>query len=222
MQSGPMPEREAFALARRRLVARLRERGLRDTRALWAMREVPRHLFLPDALHGQAYRDTPLPIGEGQTISAPGVVATMTEALALTGPERVLEVGTGSGYQAAVLSLLAEEVVSVERIPGLAEKARRALASLGVRNVTVHVGDGTRGRADDGVFERILVTAGGPDTPLPLLSQLAIGGLLVGPFGPRGAQDLLRMQRTGESRFTREVLGRCRFVDLIGEHGWAA
>jgi protein-L-isoaspartate(D-aspartate) O-methyltransferase len=183
---------------------------------------VPRHLFVPEALWGQAYRDTPLPIGERQTISAPGVVATMTAALALSGGEHVLEVGTGSGYQAALLSLLVGRVVSVERIPELAGLARSALSRLGVRNVAIHVGDGTCGRAEEAPFDRILVTAGGPDIPLPLLSQLAIGGLLVGPFGPRGEQDLIRMQRTDANRFTREVLGRCRFVDLIGEHGWAA
>jgi len=222
MRSGVMPAREAFALARRRLVAGLRARGLRDERLLRAVREVPRHLFLPEALWGQAYRDTPLPIGERQTISAPGVVATMTDALALEGHEQVLEIGTGSGYQAAVLSLLADRVISVERIPELAAQARATLGALGVRNVEVHLGDGTRGHLEEAPFDRIVVTAGGPDIPLPLLSQLALGGLLVGPFGERGEQELIRMQRTGESRFTREVLGRCRFVDLIGEHGWAA
>lgn len=222
MGSGGMPAREAFALARRRLDAQLRERGLTDERVLAALREVPRHLLIPEGLWGQAYRDTPLPIGEGQTISAPGVVASMTDALALTHSERVLEIGTGSGYQAAVLSQLAAEVISIERIESLAIEARRALRALGVDNVTIHIGDGTRGLPDEAPFDRIVVTAGGPDIPLPLLSQLAVGGLLVGPFGPRGDQELIRMQRTGEKKFTREVLGRCRFVDLIGENGWAA
>lgn len=217
-----MPAREAFALARRRLVSQLRERGLTDERILEAVREVPRHLLIPEGLWGQAYRDTPLPIGEGQTISAPGVVATMTDALALTGAERVLEIGTGSGYQAAVLSRLAARVVSVERIESLAVEARRALRALGIDNVEIHIGDGTRGLPEEAPFDRIVVTAGGPEIPLPLLSQLVIGGLLVGPFGSRGDQELIRMQRTGDQRFTREVLGRCRFVDLIGENGWAA
>jgi len=131
-------------------------------------------------------------------------------------------VGTGSGYQAAMLSLLVPHVLSVERIPALSAAAGRVLDGLGCWNVSLHVGDGTRGRQEEAPFDRIVVTAGGPDIPVPLLTQLAIGGVLVGPCGPRGQQELVRMQRAGESRFTREVLGRCRFVDLIGEHGWAA
>lgn len=222
MKSGRSAAREEFALARRRLVAQLSERGLGDPRLLAAVREVPRHWFVPEALWGQAYRDTPLPIGEGQTISAPGVVATMTDALSLTGRERVLEIGTGSGYQAALLAQLAASVVSIERISALVPLASAALAALGIVNVRVELGDGTCGLPAEAPFDRIVVTAGGPQLPMPLLSQLAIGGLLVGPFGPRGEQDLLRVQRTAEKRFTREVIGRCRFVDLIGENGWAA
>ena len=222
MQSGRSAARDEFALARRRLVARLGARGVGDERLLAAVRDVPRHWFVSEALWGQAYRDTPLPIGDGQTISAPGVVATMTNALALDGSERVLEIGTGSGYQAALLSRLAAEVITIERIPALADLAARSLARLGTTNVRVEQGDGTCGLPEDAPFDRIVVTAGGPELPPPLLSQLRVGGLLVGPFGARGEQDLLRVCRTGEQRFTREVIGRCRFVDLIGENGWAA
>jgi protein-L-isoaspartate(D-aspartate) O-methyltransferase len=144
----------------------------------------------------------------------------MTAALGLTGPESVLEVGTGSGYQAAILSRLACRVVSIERIPALARRARAALEGQGVRNVEFFLGDGTCGHPEAAPFDGIVVTAGGPDVPRPLLEQLTLGGRLVGPFGPRGAQELVRMQRTGTSRFTREVLGRCTFVDLIGQNGW--
>jgi protein-L-isoaspartate(D-aspartate) O-methyltransferase len=213
---------EEYARARRRLVARLAADGVGDPRVLAAFEAVPRHRLVPEALWGRAYQDVALPIGAGQTISAPGVVAAMTEALALEGGERVLEVGTGSGYQAAILSRLAARVASVERVARLAAAARTALDRLGVTNVVVHLGDGTRGRAQDGPFDAIVVTAGGPDVPQPLLEQLAAGGRLVGPFGTRDAQDLIRVRRRGPDRFEREVLGRCRFVDLVGTHGWAA
>jgi protein-L-isoaspartate(D-aspartate) O-methyltransferase len=214
--------RGEYAVARRRLVERLRETGIRSLRLLEAFGQVPRHRFVPDALRDQAYRDIPLLIGDGQTISAPGVAATMTAALRLTGAETVLEVGTGSGYQAAILSELAARVVSIERIPRLAAQARTKLDGLGVTNVVVYLGDGTRGRPDEAPYDRIVVTAGGPRPPRPLLEQLAPGGCLVGPFGERGEQELLRVVRTRDGRFTREVLGRCRFVELIGTHGWAA
>ena len=222
MRSSREAAREEFALARRRLIAQLRASGVEDPRVLAAMREVPRHWFVPEALWGQAYRDTPLPIGDGQTISAPGVVGTMTEALSLDGHERVLEIGTGSGYQAALLAHLAREVISIERIESLAREARAALDALGVGNVRIRLGDGTLGLPGDTPFERIVVTAGGPTLPRPLLGQLALGGILVGPFGARGQQELVRVQRVADQRFTREVLGRCRFVDLIGENGWTA
>jgi len=216
------PARGDYALARRRLSDRLRQQGIRDERVLDAIAHVPRHRLVDDALGPRAYTDTPLPIGAGQTISAPGVVAAMTQALELRGGENVLEIGTGSGYQAAVLSRLAARVVSIERIPRLASSARRALDALGVSNVIVYLGDGTRGWPDGAPFDRIVVTAGGPDVPTPLLAQLAVGGLLVGPFGARGQQSLLRLRRTEADEFTREVLGRCQFVDLIGANGWAA
>jgi protein-L-isoaspartate(D-aspartate) O-methyltransferase len=209
--------------ARRRMVARLASGGVRDARVLAALAAVPRHRLVPEALREQAYReDAALPIGDGQTISAPRVVAAMTEALELSGHERVLEIGTGSGYQAAVLSRLAGQVISVERVPGLAARARTALDRLGVTNVVVYLGDGTLGRPADAPFDAIVVTAAAPTVPQPLLEQLAAGGRLVGPFGRREEQVLVRVRRTGASAFARELLGRCRFVDLIGAHGWAA
>jgi protein-L-isoaspartate(D-aspartate) O-methyltransferase len=222
MQGHPASGRGEYSLARRRLAERLRAGGVRDPRVLRAFDQIPRHRLVPEALWGQAYRDTPLPIGEGQTISAPGIVAHMTQALRLDGHERVLEIGTGSGYQAAILSRLAAQVISIERIAVLARAARRGLDALGVGNVTIYLGDGTQGRPADAPYERIVVTAGGPEVPIPLLDQLDVGGILVGPFGQRDAQELIRITRTEPTRFTREGLGRCHFVDLIGENGWAA
>lgn len=205
---------------RRRFLERLRNTGVNDPRVLKAFASVPRHLLVPEALRDQAYKETPIPIGEGQTISAPGVVAAMTIALALEGHERVLEIGTGSGYQAAILSHLASEVISIERIPKLAASARTALDRLGITNVVVYLGDGTRGRPDLAPFDRIVVTAGGPEVPKALLDQLTPEGMLVGPFGARGSQVLTRIRAHPDSRFTREVLGECDFVDLIGQNGW--
>jgi protein-L-isoaspartate(D-aspartate) O-methyltransferase len=213
---------DRFGGARKRLAQKLAASGIRDVRVLDAIASVPRHLLIADALSHQAYDDVAIPIGEGQTISAPGIVAAMTEALELTGKERVLEIGTGSAYQAAILARLAERVISIERIPALATRARTALDRLGVTNVIVYLGDGTRGRPADGPFDAIIVTAGGPEIPAPLLEQLAPGGRLVGPFGPRGAQRLLRVRRALDGRLGREELGACRFVDLIGEHGFRA
>lgn len=206
---------------RRRFLERLKSAGVDDPRVLEAFAAVPRHLLVPEALRDQAYKETPIPIGEGQTISAPGVVAAMTMALELEGHERVLEIGTGSGYQAAILAQLVSQVISIERIPRLAARARTALDRFGVTNVVVYLGDGTRGRAELAPFDRIVVTAGGPEVPKPLLDQLAADGMLVGPFGVRGAQNLTRVRRCGDDdRFTREVLGECDFVDLIGQNGW--
>jgi protein-L-isoaspartate(D-aspartate) O-methyltransferase len=215
-------EEARFARARQRLAERLAGDGIRDARVLKAIAEVPRHLLVADAFGHQAYQDAPLPIGEGQTISAPGIVAAMSEALELRETDRVLEIGTGSGYQAALLARLAERVISIERIPTLALRAENALRSLGVRNVAVNVGDGTRGWPGAAPFDAILVTAGGPDVPPPLLEQLAPRGRLVGPFGRRGAQTLVRVRHEANGRFTSEALGRCRFVDLVGEHGYPA
>ena len=185
-----------FATARNRMVeSQLISRGIKDARVLDTMRRVPRHRFVEEALISQAYNDHPLPIGEKQTISQPYMVALMTEALELEGHESVLEVGTGSGYQAAILSRLAARVVSIERVPRLAAAARTALDRLGVSNVVVYLGDGSTGRPQDAPFDAIVVTAGGPEVPPPLLEQLAVGGRLVGPFGGRDEQTLLILVR---------------------------
>ena len=222
MEAERAREEARFARARQRLAERLAADGICDVRVLKAIAAVPRHLLVADALSHQAYEDAPLPIGEGQTISAPGIVAAMSEALELRESDRVLEIGTGSGYQAALLARLAERVISIERIPALAERAENALRALGVRNVVVKLGDGTRGCPELAPFDAILVTAGGPEVPPPLLEQLATGGRLVGPFGRRGAQTLVRVRRGVNGRFASEALGRCRFVDLVGEHGYPA
>ena len=211
-------------MARRRLVEKLRAKGIRDERVLEAFMRAPRHEWVPETLRMQSYKDMPLPIGEGQTISAPHIVAAMTEALELDGTERVLEIGTGSGFQTAILSLLCAEVDSIERIAPLAAGARAVLDRMGVGNVDVFVGDGTQGRSDGAPYDRVLVTAGGPSVPPRLLEQVAPSGMLVGPFGGRSHQELVRLRRTGPGPrdFSREVLGLCQFVDLIGEDGWAA
>jgi protein-L-isoaspartate(D-aspartate) O-methyltransferase len=222
MAEARAPGRGAYALPRRRMAERLARTGLGDPRVIDALTAVPRHLLVPEALQGEAYRDAALPIGDGQTISAPSVVAAMSEALELAGVETVLEIGTGSGYQTAILSRLARHVVSIERVPRLAARARSALDRLGVSNAIVHLGDGTLGRPQDGPYDAILVTAAGREVPEPLLAQLAPAGRLVGPFGARDAQRLMRVRRGADGAFTREVLGRCRFVDLVGTHGWAA
>ncbi|MGH0028544.1 MAG: protein-L-isoaspartate(D-aspartate) O-methyltransferase [Myxococcota bacterium] len=202
------------------MLERLAAGGIDDPRVLEAVGSVPRHELVPEALQAQAYQDAALPIGEGQTISAPGVVAAMSQALELAGGENVLEIGTGSAYQAAILARLAARVVSVERVPRLAAQARRTLDRLGVTNVVVYLGDGTRGRPGDAPFDAIVVTAGGPTVPEPLLDQLAVGGRLIGPFGQREEQQLVRIRRESALDYTQEVIGRARFVDLIGTHGW--
>ncbi|MFN2130119.1 MAG: protein-L-isoaspartate(D-aspartate) O-methyltransferase [Anaerolineae bacterium] len=216
-----MSEEEAdLARERKEMVRRqIKGRRIQDELVLEAMRTVPRHRFVPAYVRGSAYRDAPLPIGEGQTISQPYVVAFMTAALQLSGGEKVLEIGTGSGYQAAVLALIAGEVISVERLPRLAEEARRTLAELGYDNVRVVVGDGTQGWPEEAPYDAIMVTAASPEVPAPLLQQLADGGRLVAPVGPRHTQQLVRVRREGEE-FRREDLLGVAFVPLIGEHGW--
>jgi len=212
---------DRWHVSRRRMLERLARGGIRDPRVLEALAHVPRHTLVPEALGHRAYDEAPLPIGAGQTISAPGTVAAMSSALVLTGNEKVLEIGTGSAYQAAVLAHLAARVISIERVPALASRARRALDRLGVSNVVVHLGDGTRGWLAEAPYDAIVVTAGGPEIPEPLLAQLAPGGRLVGPFGPRGQQQLMRVRRDAEGRLLEpERLGAARFVDLVGEHGW--
>jgi protein-L-isoaspartate(D-aspartate) O-methyltransferase len=194
-------------------------RGIKDPRVIAAMRKVPRHLFVEEALQNQAYSDRPLPIGEKQTISQPYMVAVMTEALQLTGREKVLEIGAGSGYQTAILAEVAGKVFSIERILSLTMKARTLILDLGYANVEITFSDGTQGWVKESPFDAIIVTAGSPDIPQPLVDQLAIGGRLVIPVGDESVQDLIRLTKTEEG-VKREDLGGCRFVKLIGKHGW--
>lgn len=205
---------------RQQMVETLIERGIKDRRVLDAFRKVPRHLFLDEALWPEAYSDHPLPIGEKQTISQPFIVALMTEALQLTGTEKVLEIGTGSGYQAAILAQLADQVFSIERIPALAKRARKVLDQLKYTNVMIRIGDGTQGWRDESPFAGIIVTAAGPDAPDPLMKQLEIGGRLIIPIGDEQFQDLMLYVKEGEDRYREEDHGGCRFVKLIGEYGW--
>lgn len=198
----------------------LMDRGIADSRVLRAFGKVPRHLFLDEALWPQAYDDNPLPIGEKQTISQPYIVALMTETLQLTGKERVLEVGTGSGYQAAILAELAEEVYSIERIPALAKRARKVLDSLKYTNIIIRIGDGTNGLKEYGPYDAIITTAAAPEAPDPLLEQLDVGGKLIIPIGDEYTQDLKVYVKEAEDAYREESLGGCRFVKLIGEHGW--
>ncbi len=202
--------------------SQIRARGIRDPRVLKAMETVPRHLFVNEALRDQAYNDNPLPIDGGQTISQPYIVALMTEAMELKGNEKVLEVGTGSGYQTAILAELAEHVFSIDRIASLASGARRLLESLNYFNAAIRVGDGTYGWREESPFNAIIVTAGAPNIPKTLLEQLAIVGRLVIPAGGRHSQVLIKLTRLSEdlNDVKKEDLGGCRFVDLIGEYGW--
>jgi protein-L-isoaspartate(D-aspartate) O-methyltransferase len=187
------------------------------------MRTVPRERFVPASLQDSAYDDGPLPIGEGQTISQPYVVARMTEAVQPRPGDRALEIGTGSGYAAAVLATIVSEVYTVERLGGLAETARRHLAALGYRNVRVLCGDGTLGWPEHAPYDAIIVTAGGPFVPSSLLEQLAIGGRLIMPVGSATRfQHLVRMTRTTADTYEREELEGVAFVPLIGKHGWSA
>jgi protein-L-isoaspartate(D-aspartate) O-methyltransferase len=200
--------------------SQIRDRGVRDRRVLDAFRKVPRHLFLDEALWPQAYEDHPLPIGEKQTISQPYIVALMTESLHLTGHERVLEIGTGSSYQTAILAELAEHVYSIERIPSLAKRARKLLDELNYANVIINIGDGTQGWKEYSPYDAIVVTAAAPDVPDPLLKQLEIGGRLVIPIGDEFQQDLMIYIKEGDDRYKEESEGGVRFVKLIGAHGW--
>lgn len=211
-----------YAIARRQMIERqVKGRGISDPLVLAAMQKVPRHLFVEEALRSQAYSDFPLPIGEKQTISQPYMVGLMTAALGLKGGERVLEIGTGSGYQAAVLAQIAGRVYSLERIPELARQARRVLDGVGCGNVQVRVADGTLGWPDEAPFDGIIVTAGAPFVPDEYRQQLAVSGRLIIPVGSLGSQDLRRIVRTGEETFSEETLVGCRFVPLIGAHGWS-
>lgn len=209
-----------FDLARRRMVeGQLMARGIRDKGVLDAMRKIPRHLFVEEALQDQAYGDHALPIGERQTISQAYMVALMSEALALNGSEKVLEVGTGSAYQTAVLAELAEHVYSVERIDLFIEKTKTLMRDLGYENVCIRCADGTVGWEEEAPFDAILVAAGAPEIPHALIAQLAIGGRLVIPVGDRVSQVLKKFvkQKTGA---TETSLTSCTFVPLVGEAGW--
>ena len=210
----------SYDVARERMVAeQLLERNIRNPRVLEAMRTVPRHSFVPVDQRGLAYVDSPLPIGSGQTISQPYIVALMTQLLELRGDERVLEVGTGSGYQAAVLAYLAAEVFTIERHADLGRYAARILEDLGYKNVHVEIGDGSRGLAEYAPFDAILVTAAAPRVPRPLLQQLANGGRLVIPVGARGNQTLERWIRN-ENEYVNDMITAVAFVPLLGEFGW--
>jgi protein-L-isoaspartate(D-aspartate) O-methyltransferase len=195
-------------------------RGISDEKVLSAMRKVPRHLFVEQTYRTRAYEDFPLPIGEGQTISQPYMVASMSQSLKLTGSETVLEIGTGSGYQTAVLAELAARVYSVERVPSLTGRARKTLDDLGYKNVLVKLSDGTMGWKDYAPYDRILVTAGSPDIPEPLVEQLAEGGIMVIPVGSHSVQTTRRITKGSGGKLDVEKLEDCVFVKLIGRHGW--
>jgi protein-L-isoaspartate(D-aspartate) O-methyltransferase len=197
----------------------LRKRGVKDERVLSAMGAVARHEFVREQLRGQAYSDEPLGIGGGQTISQPYIVAAMSEALQLRGSERVLEIGTGCGYQAAVLSLLSREVYSIECRVELARSAAERLERLGFKNVHVHCGDGTMGLKEFAPYDAILVAAAAPSPPEPLLEQLTEGGRMIAPVGTEEHQELLLLTRNGNG-YSSERRGACRFVPLLGRHGW--
>jgi protein-L-isoaspartate(D-aspartate) O-methyltransferase len=211
-----------YTSKRRQMVDTLADRGIGDSRVLEAFLRVPRHLFLDEALWPQAYGDHPLPIGEKQTISQPYIVAIMVEALQLKGNEKILEIGTGSGYQTAILGELADQVYSIERIPGLAKRARKMLDQLKYTNIVIRIGDGTSGWRDEMPFDAIIVAADAPNAPDPLLRQLAVGGRMAIPIGDELNQELMVYTREAEDRYHQDDFGGCRFVKLIGEYGWRA
>jgi protein-L-isoaspartate(D-aspartate) O-methyltransferase len=212
---------DALSADRRTMIeTQIRRRGISSQRVLDAIAAVPRHEFVPLQFRGEAYADKPLPIGEGQTISQPFMVAAMTAALELTGAERVLEIGTGSGYQAAVVSMLAREVISVENRTALALAAQERLSRLGYANVHVHNGDGSAGLSDAGPYDAILVTAGAPEIPRVLTGQLREGGRLVIPVGDQENQNLIHARLEDGKLESRSLLS-CRFVPLLGRYGWS-
>jgi protein-L-isoaspartate(D-aspartate) O-methyltransferase len=211
---------EYYSLRQEMVDTQIVRRGITDARLIKAMRKVPRHLFLEEALWPQAYEDHPAPIGEKQTISQPYIVALMSELLELKGREKILEIGTGSGYQAAVLGELAERVYSIERLPAIAKRARKVLDDLKYTNIMITVGDGTYGWNEHSPYDGIIVTAAAPYPPRPLLDQLKKGGRLVIPIGDEFTQDLMVYTKEDENSFDESNHGGCRFVKLIGEYGW--
>jgi len=220
MAAGGVGAGDSYGGFRAQLVETLRRKGIRDLAVLHAVAHVPRHLFVPVSVRHRAYEDSALPISAGQTISQPYVQALYLEAIGFTGQERALEIGTGSGYQTALLALLAGSVYSVERVPALSQAAGAALTAAGYsNNVTLLVGDGTLGWRPYGPYDAILVSAASPDVPRPLVEQLAIGGRMVVPIGDRDTQTLVLVRRDEQGVQTRK-LGEARFVPLIGEHGW--
>jgi len=214
-------EADGYGGYRTQLVAELQAKGIRDLAVLRAIAQVPRHLFVPESLRHRAYEDSALPIAAGQTISQPWVQARSLELARLTGRERVLEIGTGSGYQTALLTQLADQVFSVERIPALAQAAKDALAAAGVRHVTVMVGDGSLGWRPYAPYDAIIVAAASPDVPAPLVDQLTPGGRLILPIGDRDSQTLTLVTRDGD-RIRVEPISDVRFVPLLGQFGFAA
>ena len=210
----------SYRQARERMVQeQLVSRGIRDSRVLAAMAKVRRHLFVAEELRDQAYDDHPVPIGEGQTVSQPYIVALMVEALGLNGEERVLEVGTGSGYEAAVLAELCAQVFSIELVEDLAARARIVLASLGYRNVSIQVGDGTLGWEKHAPYDAVVISAAAPCIPRPLIRQLKLDGSLVLPIGEKKLQTLVRIRKESGG-LREEYLGECLFVKLMGTYGW--
>lgn len=211
---------DPYYKARKQMVEeQLRRRGIKDERVLDVMLKVPRHLFVDESLRSRAYGDYPLPIGEDQTISQPYIVALMTEALQLKGDEKVLEIGTGSGYQTAILAELCSYVFSIERFQSLADKAMKLLENLGYTNIKIKVGDGTLGWPEKAPFNGIIVTAGSPDIPKPLIEQLKMEGIIVIPVGGKFSQTLYSAKKTPKGLEYRD-LGDVRFVRLIGLYGW--
>jgi protein-L-isoaspartate(D-aspartate) O-methyltransferase len=215
-------ERESLKYQRLReemVRQQIEARGITDASVLAAMRKVPRHLFVSEALRDQAYGDFPLPIGEQQTISQPYIVAEMTQALQLTREDRVLEIGTGSGYQAAILAEIAYRVYTIERIRALYLHVRRLFDELRLFNVVTRYGDGSKGWEEESPFNAIIITAGAPKIPAILVNQLAVGGRLVAPIGNPHSQELIKLVKD-KTGIRQSNLGGCRFVKLVGEHGW--
>jgi len=210
-----------FNLSRERMVKnQLIARGIKDERILRVMDKIPRHLFIENALYGEAYNDHPVPIGEKQAISQPYIVALMTEALELKGDEKTLEIGTGSGYQTAILAELSSRVYTIERIKSLLGNARKLLSQLGYDTILFKAFDGTLGWKEYAPFDAIMVTAGAPHLAKPLIDQLADNGRMIIPVGDRYSQELIKIVRKGKE-FKQKSLGGCRFVNLIGAHGWS-